>query len=69
MAYKIYGADIPKVDITSGYVISLSSNGTYALINSSNLPQNIEIIEIVDDSSINSLLELPEWKQPCLNCT
>lgn len=69
MAYKIYGIDIPKLNPRTSYVNVLSADGVFAIIYSVNQPENVEILDTIDDSRINDIITLPEWRQPCINCT
>ena len=68
MIYEINGSDIVKMDHTNSFVITLSADGTLALISSQISPNNITILQTIDESSINELLTTPFWKQPCINC-
>lgn len=64
MVYKILYKDITGISQQSTHIIAISANGEFALINSSNELSE----EVIDEASINTIMNSEEWKQPCINC-
>ena len=68
MIYEINGYDITKLNRNNTFVITHSFDGSCILISSTIKPEDIEILNTINESELNNLLEQPFWKQPCVNC-
>ena len=65
MIYVINTSDIPASIASGASVIILSSDSQKAIMSSDRL---IDALESYEDSELNTLLSLPEWRQPCTEC-
>lgn len=68
MIYEINGYDITKLNLNNTFVITHSFDSSCILISSTIKPEDIEILNTINESDLNLLLEQPFWKQPCVNC-
>ena len=68
MIYEISGRDIIKLDLTNSHMITLSFDGSSALIFSAVEITNINILSTINENELEILLQQPFWKQPCINC-
>lgn len=66
MIYEIKGTDITKINLEQAFVVAISATGEFALLSSSVVPSNLEIVNTIDDADVPSLLAQDKWQQPVL---
>lgn len=67
MIYKINSSNIPDALSKNYKLIILSNDSLFALVQKEN-NNDLLFLEEYNDNTLNTLLSLPIWKQPCVNC-
>lgn len=70
MIFEIRGIDITKINLETSHVITISNDGSSVLVfsNTTQMSENITVIASIQEEELDSLLQQPFWKQPCINC-
>jgi hypothetical protein len=69
MFYRISGKDTIKIDLLSSFVVTLSGDGSEAIISSEQTPNGFDILEAYSNrTDVDTLIQTDFWKQPCINC-
>ena len=67
MIYEIAGSDVYTAIKSGATFIINSANGTRAMV-SSNTPLEIVDIVVHSEDSFKTIVNSPEWRQPCVGC-
>lgn len=68
MIYEINSLNSYDAVKSGATFIINSADGSRALVSIETLPDTIDIISTHEESSLSSLINLSEWRQPCIGC-
>lgn len=68
MIYEINSLNSYEAVQSGARFIVNSADGSHALVLAETLPETINILATHEESSLLTLMNSPEWKQPCIGC-
>lgn len=68
MIYEINSLNSYEAVQSGARFIVNSADGSHALVSAETLPETIEILSTQEESSLPTLMNSIEWKQPCIGC-